>query len=60
MRTIQPKDLKKYASKAEKKENFRNEIFENLGIPHEVVFFLEISENAVPFATGRFGWMESA
>lgn len=55
MRTIQPKDLKKYASKAEKKENFRNEIFENLGIPHEVVFFLEISENAVPFATGRFG-----
>ena len=45
----------KYASKVEKKENFRNEIFENFGIPHEVIFFLEFSENDVPFATGRFG-----
>ena len=45
----------KYESKVEKKENFRNDICENLAIPHEVVFFLEISENAVPFATGRFG-----
>ena len=37
------------ASKVEWKENFR----ENLGIPREVVpFFLEILENAVPFATG--------
>ena len=26
--------------------------FENLGIPCEVVLFLEIFENAVPFATG--------
>ena len=32
----------KYESKVEKKENFRNDTCENLAIPHEVVFFLEI------------------
>ena len=31
MRTIQPKVLKNTRAKVEKKENFRNEIFENLG-----------------------------
>ena len=33
------------------KENFREEILENLGVPHEIVLFLEIFENTVPFAT---------
>ena len=32
-------------------ENFREEILENLGIPHEIVLFLEILENTVPFTT---------
>ena len=32
-------------------ENFWEEILENLGIPHEIVLFLEIFENTVPFTT---------
>ena len=39
-------------SKVEWKENFWENMFENLGIPREVFLFLEILENAVPFATG--------
>ena len=39
-------------SKVEWKGNFRENIFENLGIPREVFLFLAILENAVPFATG--------
>ena len=39
-------------SKVEWKENFREKNFENLGIPREVALFLEILENAVPFAPG--------
>ena len=34
------------------KENFREKFFKNLGVPREVDPFLEILENAVPFATG--------
>lgn len=33
-------------------ENFWEEILKHLGIPHEIVLFLEIFENTVPFATG--------
>ena len=36
--------------KVEWKENFREKIFENLGIPREVALFIEILENAVQFA----------
>ena len=39
-------------SKVEWKENFREKVSENLGIPREVVLVLEILENAVPLATG--------
>ena len=39
-------------SKVERKENFRKKVSENLVIPREVVLFLEILENAPPFATG--------
>ena len=39
-------------NKVEWKENFRENIFENLAIPREVFLFLAILENAVPFATG--------
>lgn len=46
-------------SKVEWQENFREEIFENLDMPREV-FFLEISENEVPFDTGSCRNLESA
>ena len=39
-------------NKVEWKENFREKFFKNLGVPREVDPFLEILENAVPFATG--------
>ena len=40
-------------SKVKWKENFREKVSENLGIPREVVrLYLEILENAVPPATG--------
>ena len=34
------------------KENFRENCFENWGIPREIVLFLEILENVIPFANG--------
>ena len=37
--------------KVEWKENFREKIFENLGMPREVALFIEILENAVQFAS---------
>ena len=52
MRTFQPKILEIPGAKVEWKENFREKVSENLGIPREVVLVLEILENAVPLATG--------
>ena len=52
MRTIQPKILEVPEIKVEWKENFWEKVSENLGIPREVVHFLEILKNAVPLATG--------
>ena len=40
------------SSKVEWKESVRESFFENLGVPHEVVPFLEIFENTVPLAIG--------
>ena len=49
MRTIPPKILDFPREKL--KENFREKIFENLGMPREVALFIEILENAVQFAS---------
>ena len=39
-------------SKIEWKENFRLKIFREFGFPCEIVLFLEVLKNTVPFATG--------
>ena len=52
MRTVQPKVLEVPEIKVEWKENFLGKVSENLGIPREVVPFLEILKNAVPLASG--------
>ena len=67
MPTIQPKIQEIPGTKCNGKKTSGKKFFENLGIPREVDLFLEILENAVPFATGscrkkqsrHFGWMES-
>ena len=46
------KNSRNSRSKVEWKENFRENCFENWGIPREVVLFLEILENVIPFANG--------
>ena len=46
------KNSRNSRSKVEWKENFRENCVENWGIPREVVLFLEILENVIPFANG--------
>ena len=56
MRTTQSKILEIPREKLNtvRKKNLREKISQNLGIPREVVLYLEILENAVPFATGSW------
>ena len=61
-------DSRNSGSTVEWQENFRENVFKNLGIPREVVLFFENFGKCCFFRhwkllkiqTGRFGWMESA
>ena len=52
MGAIQPKIVDFPGAKLTGKKTSGEKKFENLGIPREVALFLEILENAVPFAPG--------
>ena len=52
--TIQPQILEISGGKSDGIEVPGKKISEKFGIPRKFVFFLEISENAVPFIAGNF------